>query len=356
MEELDTRVDVFRELIEISGDITIVTDREFTIRYISSSAANLFGQEPVMLLGKSIFDLVSSKRAIDWQNLLFRLREGKAIATTFTIPIDEANRFFEAKITKLGNGVSANSFALTLRDITEKKRKENELVESSKHMDQVFYKTTHDLMGPLHSMMGLVNLAEYCSEEDRLQYLSLIKGNVVRLNNYLSEINAFFKGNRLEVKCEKVDIRQLIKEEVESLRNINGSGLIAVETEVEQSTEFYSDSFRVRTIVANLCSNALKYSDLSKEWPFVRIEASIDSNACVLRVQDNGIGIDHDLQKKIFDRFFRATDKSNGTGVGLYIVKDTVQRLKGTIEVSSIKGIGTCFAVIIPNQTRLTVL
>jgi signal transduction histidine kinase len=90
--------------------------------------------------------------------------------------------------------------------------------------------------------------------------------------------------------------------------------------------------------------------DLQKQNPFVKIAALITEEVCDIRIEDNGIGIAQAYQEKIFDLFFRATDQGQGTGLGLFIVKDTIERLKGKIEVQSKAGEGTIFSVQIPNQ------
>jgi signal transduction histidine kinase len=178
----------------------------------------------------------------------------------------------------------------------------------------------------------------------------------LKLDGYIEEMNDFFKGERLEVKREKIDLKRLISEEIDNLRNLHEMEKIKIETDVEQHIDFYSDLLRVRTIITNLITNAIKYSDFSKRWPFIRIEAIVKSQWCELKVQDNGIGIEPQYRDKIFDRFFRATTQAQGTGLGLFIVKDTVQRLSGTIEVSSLTRVGTTFGLVIPNQTHRMVL
>jgi signal transduction histidine kinase len=119
---------------------------------------------------------------------------------------------------------------------------------------------------------------------------------------------------------------------------------------VENELPWYSDSLRVKTIVSNIFSNAIKYQDFNKNDPFIKISTRTHEDYCDIRIEDNGIGIESESQQKIFDLFFRATDQSKGTGLGLFIVKDTIARLKGTVEVKSTVGHGTTFAVRIPNQ------
>jgi signal transduction histidine kinase len=103
-------------------------------------------------------------------------------------------------------------------------------------------------------------------------------------------------------------------------------------------------------VLTNILSNAIKYSDTKKLKPFIRIYVFINEEFCQIRVVDNGIGIAEESHEKIFDLFFRATEQAQGTGLGLFIVKDTIQKLKGTIEVDSMLDKGTTFVITIPNQ------
>jgi len=111
----------------------------------------------------------------------------------------------------------------------------------------------------------------------------------------------------------------------------------------------------VKTVITNIFSNAIKYQDLQKQNPFIKIATHVDHEFCDIRIEDNGIGIDPEYKEKIFDLFFRATDQSQGTGLGLFIVKDTIDRLKGSIEVRSKKGEGTTFQIRIPNQLQQSI-
>ena len=100
----------------------------------------------------------------------------------------------------------------------------------------------------------------------------------------------------------------------------------------------------------NLISNAIKYLDQSKQKSFFAITATIDKKKATLLFQDNGIGIDNLLLPKVFDMFFRATNKNEGSGLGLYIVKEAAEKLHGKIEIESRVGTGTLFSIEIPNH------
>lgn len=356
MEKLEVQTDMFRELIENSCDITVVTDKDFKIRYISSSVTDIFGQEPIALLGRPIFEFINDKSAEDWKDAFSSFADHKTIDVSVRIPVNKEQRYFSAQFNNLVDDSQVRGIIVKLHDITEIKKREQALIESNQHLDQVFYKTTHDLKAPLRSVLGLIRLAENASDEQRLEYITLIKRSLLKLDVYLDEINDFFKGERLEIKREKIELKDLISEEIDNLRGFHETERIDIALAVNQQVDFYSDVFRVKTIVTNLISNAMKYADFSKAAPRISVEVEVNALLCTVRIQDNGIGIEPQYQTKIFDRFFRATGQSYGNGIGLFIVKDTVQRLNGSINVSSMKDVGTTFTVEIPNQPSKTIL
>ncbi len=357
MEKLEVQTDMFRELVENSCDITVVTDKDFKIRYISSSVTDIFGQEPIALLGRPIFEFINDKSADEWKNSFASLTDHKTVDVSIKIPVNKEQRYFTAQFNNLVDDNQVKGIIVKLHDITDIKKREQALIESNQHLDQVFYKTTHDLKAPLRSVLGLIRLAESTTdEEQRLEYISLIKKSLLKLDIYLEEINDFFKGERLEVKREKIELKRLISEEIDNLRDFHETERIDIALDIDQQVDFYSDTFRVKTIITNLISNAIKYADFSKTVSSIRVEVEVNALMCSIRIQDNGIGIEPQYQSKIFDRFFRATGQSYGNGIGLFIVKDTVQRLNGSIDVSSMKDVGTTFVVEIPNQSSVTIL
>ncbi|MBA4053911.1 MAG: hypothetical protein C0490_04290, partial [Marivirga sp.] len=228
--------------------------------------------------------------------------------------------------------------------------KEKELVRSNQQLDQVIYKTTHDLKAPVMSALGLVQIAEDAPAEDKDQYIGMIKKSLLRLDSYIEEMNNFFRIDKLALRRERIDLNQILQEEVENLSNLAKADKLKVYLKLDDHLEWYSDFLRVKTVVSNIFTNAIKYQDLRKSNPFIKIVTTVTEDFCDISIEDNGIGIETEFQDKIFDLFFRATEQSQGSGLGLFIVKDTIERLKGSIVVKSSIGVGTLFQIRIPNQ------
>jgi len=107
--------------------------------------------------------------------------------------------------------------------------------------------------------------------------------------------------------------------------------------------KLYSDPTRLQIIFNNLISNACRYSDLAKNESFVEINITHSADSTQIEVSDNGIGIAPRYMDKIFDMFYRATNTSDGSGIGLYIVREAIHKLGGIINVDSKLGEGTAF-------------
>jgi len=125
---------------------------------------------------------------------------------------------------------------------------------------------------------------------------------------------------------------------------------VAIHINVDNKMPFHSDKSRIGVVLNNLVSNAIRYQNPEAEHPYVDIEVDTTAEEALIRVKDNGIGISKENQVKIFDMFYRVSESSVGSGLGLYIVKETLDKLKGQITVESELGKGTEFNIRISNN------
>lgn len=340
---------MFKELVENSNDILIVTDQEFIIRYVSSSVTRIFSIESYRVLGASIFSFVSADKIEKWRQCITDSAD-----TTFqeeiSLKINGSKNYFDVQVSNFLNKTSVKGLVIKLHDITSKKFRQKELEKANQQLDQVIYKTTHDLKAPLMSAMGLVRLAESAPDQEKGRYIELIKKSLFRLDGFIDEMNNFFRNDKLAIQREQIDMEKLLKEELANLQTLHQNGQVDIGFTIEGKSLLFSDNIRLRTIIGNILSNAIKYRDPLKTNPFIRINVLITEEFCEIRFVDNGIGIEEEFQDKIFDLFFRATDQSQGTGLGLFIVKDTIEKLKGRITVNSVPNKGTTFTISLPNQ------
>lgn len=228
--------------------------------------------------------------------------------------------------------------------------KNEELKQSNIELDRFVYSASHDLRAPLTSLLGLINIASLePASENMSNYLNMMKGTVNKLDSLISDIINFSRNARLGLDTEVVDFKNLVQESFDHLKYLPMAPSVHTEIEISPLGDFYSDPRRLSILFNNLISNAYRYHDLTKEDPFIRIKIAFDEGNANIQVTDNGQGVDPNHINSIFEMFFRATTDSQGSGLGLYIVKEIVEKLQGTISVDSRLGKGTTFIISLPN-------
>jgi PAS domain S-box-containing protein len=240
-------------------------------------------------------------------------------------------------------------------DITARKRIEEELKIRNAELDNFVYKVSHDLRAPLSSILGLVNLARLPGNTDNpMEYIDLIGSKVEHLDNFIGDVLSHSKNLKMEVALALVDFRKIIDQTYQDLNYLEGAKGINRVVRIE-GIDFYSDPWRIAEILRNLISNAIKYRKLDHAAAEIKIRVNVDHMRAEISFIDNGIGIDESNLAKIFEMFYRATEQSDGSGIGLYIVRNAVDKLGGQINVASRLGQGTRFTIILPNRSNSVV-
>ncbi|MBX2917427.1 MAG: hybrid sensor histidine kinase/response regulator [Cyclobacteriaceae bacterium] len=230
------------------------------------------------------------------------------------------------------------------------RRQNEELVKINRELDNFVYSVSHNLRAPLLSILGLIQLAQRDdSQRTFTNYWEMMTKSIFNLDETIKEILDYSKNARIEIARNKIDLKKLVSEVQEKVQYIQFYERVSFHVNVHQTADFYSDPYRLAIILTNLISNSIIYSN-SYVASMVTIEAVIDSKEARIKLIDNGIGIEEKLMPRIFEMFFRATDRSDGAGLGLYIVREAVEKLKGTIRAESVYGEGTTFYITIPNQ------
>lgn len=223
-----------------------------------------------------------------------------------------------------------------------------ELVKLNKELDSFAYSVSHDLKAPLTSIQGLLNIARLEKGENALEYYDKIENSVDKLDQFIKDIIDYSKNARADIKKEPVKVLSVVNGMLEGLSYLSDKKKIRSELDIKSGLEVETDKTRFVFILNNLLTNAFRYADLEKEDPFVKVSAHKEGDKLVLIITDNGQGIKKEHQRKVFEMFYRANEGSSGSGLGLYIVKESVNRLKGKLKLESEYGIGTTVKVTLP--------
>ena len=254
-----------------------------------------------------------------------------------------------------------------VRDISERKRAEEEnkklgiellqrnddLSKINAELDRFVYSASHDLRAPIASLLGLIEVARLEKNMDNMErLLDMQKKSLQRLDHFIKDIVDHSRNTRLQVESEEVDFKNIIEGSFEHLQFMENASRIKHVISVEQEGPFFTSISRLEIVLNNLISNAMKYADLRKDEPSIEVKVKANSRSAEIRIVDNGEGIPTDAKPKIFDMFYRASANGTGSGLGLYIVKEAIQKIGGTIVVYSEYGKGTEFVVEIPNMPK----
>jgi len=229
------------------------------------------------------------------------------------------------------------------------KDKNEELQKTNDELNRFIYSASHDLRSPLTSIMGILQLARL-EENLTLEYLDIIDKNIQKLDKYIKNIISYYQNSRSEELLESINFSQMIEQEIEMLTG-NDSDVI-FEVNVQQNSEFIGDHFRIRLVINNLISNAIKYRNPEVSEHRIKIDIDVNQTEANIIISDNGIGIHEDHLENIFKMFYRAQLHHNkqGSGLGLFIVKESIDKLEGTVTVKSKPSVGTIFEVKTPNK------
>jgi signal transduction histidine kinase len=221
------------------------------------------------------------------------------------------------------------------------------LKKTNEELDLFTHSVSHDLRTPITSLKGLIALAETETSKTALTtYFSLMKQTLSRQDDFILKIIQFFKNKRMSEDIQEIHLPTFLKPIVQDLRYGIGHELNII-YEIEPKT-IGIDSFRLNIICTNMISNAIKYADLQKEYPFIRISAKTMGSYLHIIFEDNGIGIDTQHLPKIFDIFYVTSHHNKGSGIGLYLVKEMVSKLDGHVMLTSEIGKGSTFSIKLP--------
>ena len=227
-------------------------------------------------------------------------------------------------------------------------RQNEKLIKTNMELDSFAYRSSHDLRSPLTSIMGMINIIKMESDILKIQeYMLLQERSVKKLDGLVNDILKISRNSRMEVQYEHIALNAFMTHCIEELDYLVEKKKVKIKIDIPETVVCYSDANRLKVIFMNILSNAFRYHDYSKEESTLVISAIEDAGIKLL-FEDNGIGIKEAHVPKVFDMFYRGTDRNNGAGLGLYIAKEAITKIGGQLSVTSTYGKGASVVVTLP--------
>ena len=225
-------------------------------------------------------------------------------------------------------------------------------VATNDKLDNFIFATSHDLKAPINNLQGLLNLLFMIPATDPVQesIRNKMNASVVVLNSNINRIEQLMLiDSQPDKDVVEVNISELLFQIMEEKAEFIDAGKVSIDTNFEIAVVHYSQS-GIKEILLNLISNSIKYKSPDRPGK-IEISTYLKDEFIVLRIADNGLGMDVELHgDQIFGLFKRFHKNLSGSGVGLYLVKQIVERNGGRIKAQSKIGVGTIFELFLQKR------
>ncbi|SKB77724.1 PAS domain S-box protein [Dyadobacter psychrophilus] len=344
-------------ILESIGDCFFAVDRNWTVAYWNKQAENILSCPKEKILGRYLWDVFPDVKDTLFDQY-YRMAIEQNTIQHFESYYERDSAWFEVTAYPSASGLS-----VYLREITERKRAESqllelnknlqnyteELIDSNKGLEQFSYIVSHNLRAPVANIIGLTGLLSQhkFSPTENEELLQGVLVNVRRLDDIVSDLNTILQVKReVSENKEPVQMQELVNNIRASIYNIIIQERVEIQTDFSAINNIFTLRSYLHSIFYNLIMNSVKYRQKDID-PVIRIKSEVNNGDIIILFQDNGMGID--LKKKggqLFGLYKRFHHHVEGKGMGLFMVKTQVEMLGGKINVTSTVNEGTEFRIL----------
>jgi len=345
-------------IVESSDDAIVSKDLNGTVISWNAAAERIFGYSSEEMVGKSIRTIIPADRQAEEDDVLARMRRGERVEHFDTVRQRKDGSFVDISLTvspirdATGRIIGASKIA---RDVSERKRAEEMLRESTALKDQFLSMVSHELRTPIATILGngqlLLRRSDVLAADDKHQALADIVGETERLQRIIENLLVLSRMDAgREIEPEPVHLPRLVADAVASFQRHSSSGTISVEVR-EPVAIACAEPTLVNHVMDNLLSNATKYSPHGS--PISVIVSTNDDGRAEVSVLDRGMGFSDEEAGQLFAPFYRskaAAAQAGGMGLGLAVCRRILEVQGGTIEARSRPGGGAEFSFTLPTE------
>ena len=228
----------------------------------------------------------------------------------------------------------------------------SEVKQAYKELDTFFYRSSHDFRRPLTTFLGLAEVARVTVKDtNALELFDKVKETALNLDRMLIKLQSISDLGAQQLIYEEIFFEALITQILDGFNELIISKNIQVTVNIAPHTSFKSYPAMVKIVFENLIENAIHFCGVVNQY--IKINVFLQQGKLVIEVQDNGQGIKQEYFSRIFDMYYRANMNSKGNGLGLYIVKKSVEKLNGQIHFTSLVAQGSRFEVVLPSEESM---
>lgn len=346
-------------ILESIGDAFFAVDRDWTVTYWNKEAEHVLFKKREDIVGKNLWVEYTDAKGLDFYKMYHKAMDTGEIVT-FEEHYPTLNKWFEVTAYPSVKGLSVYFKDVSIRKHAEESvRKANEtlqqyvkeLSKSNEELEKFAFVASHDLQEPLRMITSFLALLEkkYSNSLDRkaLQYINFAIDGANRMRSIILDLLEYSRVTRFDDEPELINMNVIVNDVCRLLRNQISGKNAKITFPILPTIQFSKTP--LQQIFQNLIENALKYHN-GKSEPTISVTFEEFENEIKFGVHDNGIGIDPAYHDKIFVIFQRlhTQDQYSGTGMGLAIVKKSVEHAGGRVWVESELGKGSSFYFTLP--------
>lgn len=348
----------FRALVENSDEIILIVDTENSVRYYSPSLAKVSKYEQIDFTANGVLHYIHPEdHDLLRQKIEYSYTKPNMPIADIILRVKNAeDQWFwvNATLTNMLDVQNVNGFVVNLRDITEKREAELNLVKSyelvmeqNKRLLNFAYIVSHNLRSHASNMQSILELyAEEDAVEEKDHYIQLLQKVSGNLDQSLHDLNDVVSiSTNMDIGVQNINVRNTLAKTLEILIPQINRKDARIRNNVPEAMQVSFNAAYMESVLLNFLTNALRYTDGSRT-PEIVISGYQEDKRWVLEVQDNGIGIDLEAYgDKIFGLYKTFSSRKDGRGVGLFITKNQIEAMGGSVAVTSTPGVGTTFKV-----------
>ncbi|MCE2732824.1 MAG: HAMP domain-containing histidine kinase [Flammeovirgaceae bacterium] len=263
-----------------------------------------------------------------------------------------------SKYDQMGNALIKMRNALKDAEIKKEQKhyrlRQEELAKVNHQLERFLYATSHDMRAPLTTLLGLISLAKRETDADNIRSLAgMMEIPIQKLDCVLKQASVFSRNIHEQIWIEPIFISEFIEQIWQDLKDHKNFSKVSFGIETPNEIILYSDPVRVSHAIKQILKNALDFIDNTKSFSYLKVQTHLSHDVVIIEFKDNGMGIDKNYIDKIFSMFYRASEKSIGPGLGLYIAKEILNKLNSHIQLDSELGMGTNVIIEIKNEKNV---
>lgn len=333
----------YKFLAESIQEVLFSLDFNFRITYWNETASKVFKKTNVV--GKYLHEVFPSWKGGDVFSVLSEaLKTGLAKPLAFKYKFKTVT-YFKGRVYPSSEGIS-----ILLRNVTEEYLNRQKLERLNDELETLFYRISHDLKGPVASALGLLNIANRDISMTKEQLTVMMKSNIDRLNAVLVELLDITNIKTGNSKVSTFEVVPCIQQIIETLKHQAGTEEIDFQIKCDETITIDTDLLLFKSIWHNLIENSIKYRQKGRVNK-INIEGKKQHGNVLFSITDTGQGISKKVISNIYQMFFRGNETSTGSGLGLYIVKNALEKIAGTIEYDTSYTAGARFIISIPSKS-----